>query len=694
MAVQFYDPANLESQEWDLAVHGEDIFQGGTIFNDTIPFAHGSHKATISRYVIILDAWDELSVGVSGNLHDRVERVLTQVRSEFLTNRNPPIRVILTGRPSTAVEESRFLRDDTPLLTIRPLSPTNLLDLVNRLRLAFARPSSEECRLSIPLDIETFEPALHAYEENHRIKQKADRDDAEHSALDVLGLPLLAQVVVRLVVSQNVDPESLTSDPTTLYRRLVDLTCEEGGQVVGNVASLNDARRFRGMELRRLLWHTASAITVRYSEAISGEELYFRMQELDGSGTLAGMLSQEKLTSSSSRDFLENILVSYYFKTGNLEAGCEFAHKSFREYLFAEAIVEELKEHALADSPGSGKRSAFWADFEETDRRHRLSRRLGMLLAPRWLSAEVERHVSELIAWEVSRSNEANDVPHPQVDRLRAMPTESISRESWARIRDDLADLWEWWGEGAHLRPQIRLKTGNIQGWDGTLYALKLIEWSLPKDFARRAVLPPAPQRTVAVDAQLGAGLFLLCVVTHREIAIGNSSQSAEAAGPMNSAPDQAIDFPRSYQSCRRQQGYNEVLFFPSSQENYLRNYIARMNASGWRPLGKFPWRADLGAVDLRMANLSGVDLSGADLSDADLSGANLSRSNLFKANLCRVNLAGTNVTEANFVEADLSGAYLREVIGLTQDQFHSARCDARTKLPPWLIPLNPGTLH
>ena len=56
-------------------------------------FAHGTKSAEISRYVLILDAWDELSVGVSGNLHDRVERVLNQIRGEFLTNRRPIIRV-------------------------------------------------------------------------------------------------------------------------------------------------------------------------------------------------------------------------------------------------------------------------------------------------------------------------------------------------------------------------------------------------------------------------------------------------------------------------------------------------------------------------------------------------------------------------------------------------------------------------
>jgi hypothetical protein len=36
------------------------------------------------------------------------------------------------------------------------------------------------------------------------------------------------------------------------------------------------------------------------------------------------------------------LMVSFYFKGGHPDQGVEFAHKSFREYLFAEHIVETL----------------------------------------------------------------------------------------------------------------------------------------------------------------------------------------------------------------------------------------------------------------------------------------------------------------------------------------------------------------
>ena len=213
-----------------------------------------------------------------------------------------------------------------------------------------ARPVSRDDGSSAPLrrslDPATFEPLFQTYEQNDKGLRNSEHAASDSSPLGVLGMPLLAQVVVRLVVEANVQPQSLVTDPTTLFRRLVNLTCEASGQVISNVAHLAQTPRFQGQELRWLLRYTASAITVCGMEAISGDELYFRLLELDRDGTLATTAGQGRIDEVTSRNRLTSLLISYYFKTGHFEAGCEFAHKSFREYLFAEAIVEELKEYA------------------------------------------------------------------------------------------------------------------------------------------------------------------------------------------------------------------------------------------------------------------------------------------------------------------------------------------------------------
>jgi hypothetical protein len=108
----------------------DDPFLGGRIFNKEVTF----HGATICQYVLILDGWDEISISATEGIKARVARMLEQIRAEFLQRRaeflqrraeflqrrGAPVRVIPSGRPSTAVIESLFLRESTPILTIRP----------------------------------------------------------------------------------------------------------------------------------------------------------------------------------------------------------------------------------------------------------------------------------------------------------------------------------------------------------------------------------------------------------------------------------------------------------------------------------------------------------------------------------------------------------------------------------------------
>src|SRR6185436_9504927 len=97
----------------------DDPFNGGAIFKERVRFG----DATICPYVVILDGWDEISISVSEGFKVRLDRMLEQIRTEFLQGREVPVRVILTGRPSADVATSPFLRKNTPVLTLRPLNP-------------------------------------------------------------------------------------------------------------------------------------------------------------------------------------------------------------------------------------------------------------------------------------------------------------------------------------------------------------------------------------------------------------------------------------------------------------------------------------------------------------------------------------------------------------------------------------------
>ena len=91
---------------------------------------------------------------------------LSQIRSEFLDRPrgSVPIRVILTGRPSTSVEESEFLRNGTPILTMRPLKPQDLRTLVGKLTRVFVRPSDLFPEGHKPIDPEMFDPVYATYD--------------------------------------------------------------------------------------------------------------------------------------------------------------------------------------------------------------------------------------------------------------------------------------------------------------------------------------------------------------------------------------------------------------------------------------------------------------------------------------------------------------------------------------------------
>src|SRR5262245_49291926 len=84
---------------------------------------HGKYPH-LSRYVLLLDGWDELDISANERFRVKVHRVLEQVRREFLSGTfSCHVRVIVTGRPNPDVETSALLQERTPVLTLRNLRP-------------------------------------------------------------------------------------------------------------------------------------------------------------------------------------------------------------------------------------------------------------------------------------------------------------------------------------------------------------------------------------------------------------------------------------------------------------------------------------------------------------------------------------------------------------------------------------------
>src|SRR5262245_3042256 len=703
----------------------KDLLLGGEIFRT--PYG-GDHS--LCRYVLILDGWDELDLSDSRPFREKVGEMLREVRRVFLDpQRRPRVRVIVTGRPSPDVVESKFLNDDTPVLTMRPISPQQLREFVERLDdalgsvppyVAVENPDEWRVPHRHTLDKafskyeETFNASLPKYDEGGTIKEPGRAPKS--NSLEVLGLPLLAYLTIR-VMAQTVrsggPPEKqqavineMVENPTLLYRSLIDLTCEKAGKAAFDAHDRGDEveRQWRevGWSLRERLRRTAAAMSTLGVEHISREEWKRRALQDE---------KEERETQTAEDHPLTRLMISFYFKGGQPEQGCEFAHKSFREYLFAECVVETLKEYGRRMNERDAERPPardYWRDFsrEEDRLRYDFSRELAYLLAPQWVAPNVWDHLQHLIEWEISRAATASNAS-PDDSQLSGLPTQALSFERWKYVRDGLADLWEWWRHCAHLRTQVK-----TDRWKKSVieppFVAELIRWAAPLTAEENEALPL--ESSTSIDAHLGDALCQFCAMVHFYVAVNEG---------LNRIDLRLFEYvessrKRKFQRLAKRDQIELVLFAPGGEDDKpgfynptFRHYFARINSAFDGPLREFPSRAILHSVNLTkaflvFANLDTVCLGFANLVEACLNGAYLSRANLSCANLLGANLINANLSNASLEHANLKNASLsyarlnyanlngailysadlRKAIGLTREQVESALIDEGTALP------------
>ena len=619
----------IEGDDADLVAPGSkvnDLFDGGRLFDDSVKF----RGARISPVVLIMDGWDEV-LSTNDTFTKRVERLLDRIRREILVRNNPKVRVVLTGRPSDAVGGSGFLRRSTRILTIRPYSQKQFSRYVERLFKAAADPLSQS------------DEARWKAESLGSFRRIAENYSPENMQLEVLGLPLLAHLALFVLTSYEGDIAALVQSPTTLYRELTNLTIEKSGKAKQGSDSVEQSYVFRDNELRELLHLTAISITAHGLENISFDELNERLKRLGFRGDL------DRAAAAASDDHpLTKLVISYYFKGGHRDLGCEFLHKSFREYFFAEAVVGILKWYAREQPQTPPERLEVEREREfdpNSDRRYELTRKLGLAVSANWLTPEVKTYLRDLLEWEIGCAMGISSVRSPD-------GSGNLTLDDWSRIREALAETWEWWRNGAHLRPRTSRSLGGVV--QEPLFVVELANWGGRLDL--RDVIRVDQPRVVTPDASLGDALFDIVGAVH--------SLCAKAGAPSGlrrryQAGDLAEGRPRRFAPAGVGVAPSQTRFF---------EYISRINARGGRPLGPFPRGADLSSGVLNQADLSGSDLRGiilrnADLTEADLSGARLNGADLRSAILSGVNLSDADLRDADLRGADLTGADLSHAV-------------------------------
>ena len=588
---------NMSGEGFETGHYDPQVSQGwlNTVLSseDTRQLKDG--EAKICPYIFIFDGWDELSTGASQGFKDNVNQTLKNIRDLFInSSRNRPlIRVVITGRPSVDVTETDMLTNATPILTVRPFRPEKLEAYVkNMVRVSFQPPLAllPGTKKIGHKDFAWFSEVIAQYKKEF---EKSEKEKKEPERVSVLGLPLLAYLAMRLLMrletKENVT--EILQQSTTLYRALVDMTYEKGAKMASEGAKREDNtaadeqqhwHRFKGKDLRQLLWKTAAAIAATGGESISREELALRLC-LEEDNELPKVIQKMEAEHA-----LSCLIVSYFFKEGAGGQGCEFLHKSFREYLFAEGVVHILKRYGTKATEELKEREPYWQEFDEDDPRYELTRELAQVLGVRWLSQEVKGHLRRLLQWEIRRTVEKVPQPWP------GTPTVALTREQWAAIRDGLADVWDWWAEGVFLRPQPKLDKKRRTPEFEQVYAQELVELcspQAPEDWKRK--LPP-PVRITTVDARLGDACFELTATVHAALA-----EPVEKAKELEWAPR------RRYQRVAKlAEGKECIRFAPSGEANsYFQSYCARINGAGWRQGGRFPASAFAYRVYLRGAS-------------------------------------------------------------------------------------------
>jgi hypothetical protein len=581
-AVLLHDPDTSLTERGHRAPN--DVFGGGQIFRERISY----DGLGLCPYVLVLDGWDEISLAAPAGFRSQVTRMLKELREEYLKNREPKIRVIVTGRPSVDVNESHFLLQNTPLLEIQTLTPDQLSELIDKVvRAIETAPLSE-------IEKQEFKnrDALDHILEDYRSRFAETKQPT--GVAEIFSLPLLAHLALRLVAVSTTSIEEMLQNPTNLYRSLVDETVWRRGRFSEGTDPVVE-QIGPDLELRRRLQETAAAITVYQKETIPFRELAIRL------GFKPAEL--ENFASDSTKNHvLTELLINFFFKGGNLKLGCEFLHKSFREYLYAEHLIEILKAFGRSQTAPWPERSEkeYWKDFPEKSHLYTLSRRLAESLSSQWISKEVANHLWALIGWEIGRSDASIQAEE------QAKQTKSLTTEKWEYVRDGLADLWDWWGEGVHLRrPVSEDKRGPVFG---SAYVDELTENIIARDFdSHQAGMLTA--RSVTADAHLGDALFRLNVLVH----FGVAQKQGWLFGPTENRVRSAVqcwegvsklgDGPRRYQTLVRQDNKAWVLFCPAGiNPNYFQFYASRINAAGWR--SPFPSGIRLLGVDLRETKL------------------------------------------------------------------------------------------
>jgi hypothetical protein len=541
--------------------------------------------------VLILDGWDEISRMADEALGKKLDVFLATVRQSILLRWKGRIPVILTGRPSRTVTNWRNLRVGSSILTIRPMRVEKLKEYLGHLEAAY------------PEAMDASDVSGHLLRRYREYAERVGPGGSE--AAEFLGWPLMAHLAFRLLLHSPPELRDVYLwDRTRMLRCLTDYCCRNSRQASDTMGEDEVQLRLSAAELRWFI----QAIALRMGQL--GREYLMREEIVEVLQSEKAQVSTIWLDDGGPN--ADAGVVNFYFKPSSNHLACEFMHKSIREYVMAEAIVERLRK--LAVTKEERKRPQVWRGMQHD---------MEKLFSEFILGRESREYFLSQLVWELTRDTEGH------LDPMEFRPLQkSLTLGGWAEARDTSAELFVQW---ATAMEEAEIKPGT----------------------------------SAARYARLGAGLFMANASLHGLVA----RQVLALEGFVGSGEEfwQGTDFLRHGVQAQRKQSEstekrNELFraFYPEPGE--VRRQIARIN--GWAFSGheEFPE-----GLFLRFLMAPGTNLERMCLKRADLSWANLAGCNLAGADLRGASLENTYLSGASLERADLRG-----VRGITLSQAKS----------------------
>ncbi|MEL6439984.1 MAG: pentapeptide repeat-containing protein [Cyanobacteria bacterium J06621_8] len=611
--------------------HGEDLVKAINEFAQTDCFLSGNLIARDNedlRLLIIFDGLDELSMQgkiAENAAKDFVEAVKFLV-SQFNTHKTR-LQVIISGR-EVVVQANRNQRQLHQLLYLLPYvlsdSEYNIkkyVDEANILKSDQRQTWWQNYGRAKGKEYDGLPPAL-------------DQDNL----VEITTQPLLNYLIALSYEREKIE---FTADTNLneIYADLLEAVYDRKYEKHGYLPLENiELEQFIGIleEIALSCWH-GNGRTTTIKEIKS---------HCDNSGLGQVLKEFQASFEQDSKGCITRLLAAFYFReSGGLrdrDKTFEFTHKSFREYLTAKRIIEEVKnihEELAARSKN------FRKGINETEALVRWAKLCGLSAMDEYLFSFV---------WDEIELEYAQD---PQLIK------------DWQKMLCHLIEVMLVNGmpmESIEPRPNFQSEMFQSRNAEESLLAvlnacaritreISHIKWHSPTAFgswiARLQPQREAPKNTLAFSCLSWLNLDN-CMLDLRDFYAANFEYSSLVKSDLQVAVLLNANLARAN----------------LARANLAGARLARANLVGAHLAGAHLARAHLAGAHLAGAHLEAVDLARADLEGANLEGANLEGANLQRANLNGAILQGANLNGAILKNTILEGQDIAKITGVKNE--------------------------